>query len=213
MEIHISKADLQGYDKIKRLNIVNSVSGVKPANLIGTQSEKGQTNLAIFSSVVHIGSNPALLGMFSRPDAEIRRDTLENIKESGYYTINHVPTKLIENAHFTSAKFNSAESEFDKCQFTPFWQDEFQAPYVKESPLKIGLQFKSAIPIPINGTLLIIGAIQHIYLADNALAEDGQIDLSQLQTAGISGLNRYYELSFLQEFPYARPNQLPDFKK
>ena len=42
-------------DKIKRLNIVNSITGIKPGNLIATMSKENETNLAIFSSVVHLG--------------------------------------------------------------------------------------------------------------------------------------------------------------
>ena len=62
-----TKEDIAALDRISRLKIINSVTGVKPANLIGTINKRGITNLAVFSSVVHLGSNPALLGLISRP--------------------------------------------------------------------------------------------------------------------------------------------------
>lgn len=77
--MHLSKTDIENTPRIKRLNLINSITGIKPANLIETVSEEGISNLAIFSSVVHLGSRPALLGFVSRPSGEIRRHTHENI--------------------------------------------------------------------------------------------------------------------------------------
>ena len=65
--------------------LLNKVSGVKPGNLIGTRSESGINNLAVFNSVVHIGANPPYLGFILRPTT-VERHTYENIKETGYYT-------------------------------------------------------------------------------------------------------------------------------
>ena len=102
---YFTKNDILEMDKIKRLNIVNSITGIKPGNLIATMSKENKTNLAIFSSVVHLGSNPALLGFILRPQEKVRRDTYNNILESGSYTINHLPNNLTKNGHYTSAKF------------------------------------------------------------------------------------------------------------
>jgi flavin reductase (DIM6/NTAB) family NADH-FMN oxidoreductase RutF len=62
--MYLNKEDILKAERIFRLNLINSITGVKPANLIGTQSKEGNSNLAIFSSVVHMGSNPALVGFF-----------------------------------------------------------------------------------------------------------------------------------------------------
>ena len=55
---------IEKLEKIYRVNLMNSCSGYKSANLIGTISNNGQYNLAVFSSIVHLGSNPPLLGFF-----------------------------------------------------------------------------------------------------------------------------------------------------
>ena len=52
--------DIKNLDKVYRLNLINSITGIKPANLIATRSKNGVDNVAIFSSVVHLGSNPAI---------------------------------------------------------------------------------------------------------------------------------------------------------
>ena len=152
-----NEQDFTKLDRIKRLNIVNSLSGVRSATLIGSISNIGLTNLAIFNSVMHIGSNPPLLGFILRPETEVRRDTFSNILETNCFTINHVHQSFVQKAHYTSAKFEAEISEFEACSLTEQYIDGFRAPFVKESEVKIGLEFVEQIPIPINGTSLIIG--------------------------------------------------------
>jgi len=52
------RKEIEDLAKIYRLNLINSVTGYKSAHLVGTCSEMGNENLAVFSSVVHLGSNP-----------------------------------------------------------------------------------------------------------------------------------------------------------
>lgn len=212
-KMHFTKDAISKMERIKKINLINSITGIKPTNLIGTKSNRGESNLAIFSSVIHLGSNPPLIGFVSRPDAEVPRHTLQNIQENGFYTINHVPENYIKNAHYTSAKFPKEISEFEACNLTEQYQFHFQAPFVKESNLKIGLKFLQSIPIEINGTVLILGEIIHLVLPENSLDENYHLDLSQLKSTGISGLNTYYKFQKINQFPYARPENLPEFKR
>ncbi len=211
--MHLTKKDIEQTERIRRLNIINSVTGIKPANLIGTISNDGFPNVAIFSSVIHLGSNPALLGFVLRPQHEVPRDTYLNIKENGFYTINHVHLKHVKQAHFTSAKFKKEESEFEKCRFTEEYLFDFKAPFVAESQLKMGMKFLEEIPIPINQTILMVGSIEHLSIPDQCVGEDGHLDLSIIETAGIGGLNSYYQLKKTAQFPYARASELPGFSE
>jgi flavin reductase (DIM6/NTAB) family NADH-FMN oxidoreductase RutF len=210
--MHLTKDQIQQTSRIKRLNIINSITGVKPANLIGSISENGHSNLAIFSSVVHLGSNPALLGFILRPQHEVRRDTYDNIMQTKYYTINHIPSDYVENAHYTSAKFDKEDSEFERCKFTEEYLFDFDAPFVKESRVKIGLKLEEMLPIELNKCVMVIGSIHHLWVDDVAVEDDGQINLELLDDVGIGGLNSYYQLKRITQFPYARVNELPDFE-
>lgn len=211
--MHLSNNQIEQLDRIYRLNLINSITGIKPANLIGTKSKDGLANVAIFSSVVHLGSNPALIGMVFRPQAETKRDTYRNILETEIYTINHVPLTKTENAHFTSAKFDAEESEFERCGLTEEYLAEFPAPFVQESRIKLGMKLELMIPIEINGTILVIGRVEHLLVLDSVLSESGFIDLDKAESAGISGVNSYYKLEKVADYPYAKPNELPDFGK
>ena len=209
--MYFSKEDIENLSRVKRLNIINSITGIKPGNLIGSKSLEGHTNLAIFSSVVHLGSHPALIGFFLRPSTKIRRDTYENILETGSYTINHIDARIIEKAHYSSVKFSSYVSEFEKLKLTEQYINDFYAPYLLESKIKIGLSFVEEVDVKINSTKLIIGEIRHIYLPENIMSEEGYLNLEKSASVGIGGLNSYYNLNFNAEFPYARIENLPNF--
>lgn len=207
--MHFTTKDIQSLERVKRLNIINSISGIKPANLIGTISQSGQTNLAIFSSVFHLGSNPAIMGMICRPEGEVPRHTLENIKNSEEYTINAIPKSLIINAHYTSAKFDRDISEFDACNIEEEFIDSFDAPFVKESPIKMGLSLKELIPIKSNDTILIVGEVQHLIIKEDLISNEGYVNLDKADIVGIGGLNNYYTLEKVKTLPYARISQIP----
>jgi flavin reductase (DIM6/NTAB) family NADH-FMN oxidoreductase RutF len=211
MEIKSSK-EIQGMDRIKRLNLINSISGISPANLVGTISNDLTENLAIISSVVNIGSNPPLIGFILRPTKKTRRDTYENIFETNQFTINHIHSDMIQKSHYTSAKFKKNESEFKKCQLTPEYLNSFQAPYVKESYVKIGLNLEDIHLIKSNGCRLIVGCIEHIYVPENAIHKNGNIQLELLNSIGVGGLNTYYSLNKITQYSYARVED-PFFKK
>ena len=212
MMTFFSEEDIMQMPKVRRLNIINSITGIKPANLIGTTDERNHLNLAIFSSVVHLGSNPALIGFILRPQQKVRRHTYENILQNGYYTINHLPNHKTLEGHYTSAKFDKETSEFDVCHFTPEFQVDFPAPYVKESNLKMGLKHVESIPIKYNDTVMVVGKILQVHVAENTLNDEGYINLEEAKSVGISGLNTYYDLKKIDSYPYARPHETPDFK-
>lgn len=202
--MQLTRTDIDNLEKRTRINLINSITGIKPANLVGTADSNGTTNLAIFSSVVHLGSNPPLLAFVLRPNTEVSRHTYDNIKQTGCYTINHVHQSFLEKAHFTSAKFEKGVSEFAACGLTEEYVDGFRAPFVKESMIRIGLEFREEVFIPLNGTTMVIGEVMHILLPEEAKDEEGHLDLEGVQSAGISGLNSYYSFQKQAQFPYAK---------
>jgi flavin reductase (DIM6/NTAB) family NADH-FMN oxidoreductase RutF len=201
--LHFNKEDLKGLERFYRANLINSASGFKPANLIGTVSDTGVTNLAIFSSVVHLGADPALLAFVQRPLGESGH-TYYNIKKNGFYTINHIHRSFAPKAHFSSAKFPDNVSEFEACHLQEEWLASFPAPFVRESRIKIGMRFVQEIPIALNNTILIIGEIEHLLIDQTVLMPDGRMALETVEDVCISGLDTYYVAQPLVSLPYAK---------
>ncbi|MFD2787352.1 flavin reductase family protein [Hymenobacter rubripertinctus] len=209
---HFTADDIRQFGKVYRLNLINAITGFKPVNLLGTVGAAGQSNLAVISSVVHLGSNPPLLGLVMRPPS-VERHSYDNIRAGGTYTLNHVHAGIARAAHLTSANFPREVSEFAATGLTEQYLDDFPAPYVRESRLKIGLQLVQQVPIEANGTVLLIGQVAHLYLPDasGVLRTDGSLDLTAAGTVALSGLDTYYEARPVARYGYARPHQpLPE---
>lgn len=192
----------------QRARFINSLSGFKSANLIGTQDAEGQTNLAIFSSVVHLGASPALVGFIMRPNNNDRH-TLDNIINSKHYTINQVSAEFYEKAHQTSARYSRDQSEFGQTGLSTFYLESINAPFVKESRLKYAVTLKEILPISLNNTQFVIGEITDVICEQEAINPDGYIELQSLQTVSISGLDSYHTSQRLSRLSYAKPNILP----
>lgn len=202
--IYFNTNDFENFHHLYRINLINSCSGYKSANLIGTKSSKGVSNVAIFSSVTHIGSNPPLLGFFLRPTTVIR-NTYENIKETGYFTINHIEASFIEEAHHTSAKYDKSISEFDMTNLESEFKNDFFAPFVKQSPIQLAMSYVEEYAIKANDTILVIGKIEELFIKDGLLQDDGFIDLSSGNVASINGLDGYTIPKLSTRQPYQRP--------
>ncbi len=208
---HFYANDIKKLERFYRVNLINSATGYKAANLIGTYSEKGIANLALFSSVIHLGSNPALIGLIQRPPGPLSH-TYKNIKKNYYYSINHIHENFIENAHYTSAKFDNNTSEFDLCKLGTELIEGFNAPFVKESSVQIGMKFIKEIPIELNGTILIIGKVEHLVIKKDSILEDGNIDLNRLASVCTSGQSTYHKALKLKSLPYAKADMIPKLK-
>lgn len=205
---HYNKDDLTKMDQRYRVQLINSLSGFKSANLIGTSNLAGQHNLAIFSSVFHLGASPALVGFIMRPDS-VARHTLDNIQQTKTYTINQISGSFWREAHQTSARYLEQESEFEQVGLTPELHQCTRAPFVKESRLKYALLLKDIMPIPLNGTQLVIGEITDVICESNVIKTDGYIDIESLDTVALSGLDSYHSTNRLSRVSYAKTDSHP----
>ena len=160
---YLNTTDLGHMPSRKRAHLINSCTGYKSANLLGTKSKNGETNLAIFNSVIHIGSNPPMLGFILRP-LTVKRDTYKNFKETGFFTVN-------------------------------------------QGSIKLGCRYINEYKIEESNCLLIIGAIEHIYLSDDILEEDGYVNLDKANTVAIVGLDGYALPKLLNRFNYSKPDE------
>ncbi|WP_117884664.1 flavin reductase family protein [Aureibaculum luteum] len=201
---YFSKTDLDSLHHLYRINLINSCTGYKSANLIGTKSVDNLENLAVFSSVTHMGSHPPLLGVFFRP-ATVARNTYENIKSTGVYTINHINEEVIEDAHHTSAKYDKLISEFEKTDLKPEYLNDFSAPFVESAPVKLAMKFVEEYEIKCNGIILVIGEIIDLHIQDEMLENDGFINLTLGKVAAINGLDGYAIPQLKKRLDYQRP--------
>lgn len=199
--------DIRQLSRIPRMNLINSISGFKSANLIGTQDTNGIGNLAIFSSAVHLGADPPLMGFVFRPieqDMKTTRHTYFNIKNTGFFTLNYVNPSIIEAAHQSSASYPDGISEFDALGLTPHFSESIRAPYVAESLVKVGLSYVEEYFIEANRTIFMVARIEEIHVADGILDENLNFDMQAAQAVAVTGLDTYHSAAQIARLPYAR---------
>lgn len=199
-------SDIQDLDKISRLNLINSCTGYKSANLIATQSIEGNLNVAVFSSITHLGSDPAMLGFILRPTT-VPRDTYKNIRETGYFTVNHITENMIQAAHHSSASYDEGVSEFDKSGLAPEFLEPISTPFVKGSPVRLLCKYLNEYPIHENGTIHIIASIEKIICDEEVVEKDHWLRLDKGNVVAINGLDGYALPKLLDRFEYARPDK------
>jgi flavin reductase (DIM6/NTAB) family NADH-FMN oxidoreductase RutF len=204
---HINLQQLSMKPDRYQTHLINSLSGFKSANLIGTVDDQGQANLAIFSSVTHIGASPALVGLIIRPHS-VARHTLENIKQIKQYTINQVSEAFYIQAHQTSARSLREYNEFKETGLTEYYIEGILAPFVKQSQLKYALTLREIIPISINNTQLVIGEVTDVICVEQAIKSDGYIDVESLNTVSVSGLDSYHLSTRLSRLSYAKTGRI-----
>ncbi|NAY92488.1 flavin oxidoreductase [Muricauda sp. JGD-17] len=203
---YFTKADLEHLPSRQRSHLINSISGYKSAHLIGSSSLSGSTNLAVFNSVFHLGSSPALLGFILRP-LTVERHTYDNLKATSSYTLNAITKEMYREAHHTSAKYPVNISEFSITSFEETYKDGFSTPYVKQSPVQIGCRYVNEYTIKENGCIMVVGAVEHIYVASELLHQDHWVHLDRANIMSIIGLDGYALPKILDRLEYARPNQ------
>lgn len=197
---HFSLPDIKSWERFYRANFINCLTGFKFATI----NANGQPNLAVFSSIVHLGSDPALVGYINRPKAAAPH-TLGNIETTGIYTINHIQSSFIDKAHTTSAKFDAAINEFEETGLTPVYRNGITAPFVQESNIQYALKLVEVVPIKHNNTFLVIGSITDIFIDATAVKEDGFLAIEEAGSVASLGADGYYATERLARFAYAKP--------
>ena len=192
-----NESQISNLDRTFKINLINSITGLKPANLIGT-TDKNTDNVAIFSSVLHLGSSPALIGFMIRPQYKRKTDTYLNLLENPYFTINSIEREYIDKAHKSSGKYPKDISEFDKLNIEKVYIDDYKAPFVKDSLIKIGLHKVEEIKL-LNRCRLIVGKVELVVINNNILESDGNIDFSKSTTTCISGCQNYYNVNLTKQ--------------
>jgi flavin reductase (DIM6/NTAB) family NADH-FMN oxidoreductase RutF len=199
----LNRSEIEQLNRIERLNLVNSCTGYKSANLLASISKDGQTNVAVFSSVTHLGSDPALVGFILRPTT-VPRHTYQNIKETDYFSINHIALEQFEDAHHTSASYPLEVSEFEKTDLEPVFYEGCSVPFVKGSPVQLLCKYVNEYLIAENGCIHIIASIEAIYFEEKLLSDDKWLQLDKGNIVAINGLDGYALPKLMNRLPYAR---------
>ena len=198
-----TREDLERWPSRKRARTVNSLSGFKSATLVGSADPAGVHNLSVVSSVVHLGSSPAQMGMVLRPPGDDAH-TYKNLKATGQCTFNHIGVSWVAQAHQCSARYPAEESEFEAVGLTPCGgEGPWNARAGSEASVRMGLKIAEDMVLP-NRCHFMVLDVQWVEVDERTVAEDGYVDLGRAGTTAISGLDGYHDTTHLGRLSYAK---------
>ncbi len=161
----------------------------RPIAWVATQDQNGVRNLAPFSFFNGVSSNPPSLSVsvsYNRGREDGRKDTLQNILDTGEFVVNVVTEQTGLAMVETAMDHPPDVDEFSIANLTPAPSKTVRPPRVAESPACFECVLHDHIQVgegPGSSTL-VIGIIKHIYVHDDMLNEDGEVVIDRLKIIG-----------------------------
>lgn len=185
----------------------NAIIAPRPIGWVSTKSKTGVLNLAPYSFFNALNYTPPIIG-FSCVGS--KKDSLNNVQETGEFCWNLVSEDLVEAMNVTSKPLAPHESEFDASGLETVHSEIVSVPRVKASKVSMEckltdiVQLKDACGKKVN-SWLVMGEVVGVHI-DKSLLENGVYNT--LKGAPVSrggGQGDYYTISEKNYFKMLRP--------
>lgn len=194
-----SVSELDGRDGYK---LTTGLIVPRPIGWIGTISGAGVPNLAPYSFFNAVSGDPPTF-VFS-PGRSSRKDTLDNVRAVGEFTINIVSAEVVEAMNASSASFAADVDEFAECGVTAVPSTSIRPPLVGECKANIECIVTQIVDVghPEHGNALVVGEAVEFHVADELLVGT-RVDQAALRAIGRHAGNTYSHATDL--FDLIRP--------
>ena len=185
----------------------------RPIGWISTVSRDGICNLAPYSFFNAVSERPPYVAFASVG----RKDSLENIEQTGEFVCSLATWDLREHMNLSSASVPYGVDEFPIAGLTATPSQMVKPPRVKESPAALECRLWQTIQLPAAepggkmGNILVIGQVVGIYI-DDACLKDGLVDTGRIKPISRLGYMDYDVVTPETLFTIHRPNVDADGK-
>ncbi len=184
----------------------NAIVAPRPIGWVSTRSASGMLNLAPYSFFNAFNYIPPIVGFSSIS----RKDSLNNVEQTGEFVWNLVTKPLAEAMNQTCAAVPPDVNEFELAHLTPVASRIVDVPRVAESPVAFEckvtqiMQLKSATGADVP-TWLVLGEVVGVHI-ERRMLKDGVYDTAHAQhiTRG-GGPGDYFSIGPEQLFQMYRP--------
>ncbi|AQZ52773.1 flavin reductase family protein [Martelella mediterranea] len=166
----------------------------RPIGWIGSRGRDGKDNLAPYSFFNAVSSAPPVV-MFS---SDTVKDSFTNIEETGVFTASLVSRDLAEQMNITSASLPRGESEFEAAGLTAVNGQLVDAAFVGEAYAALECRVTRMMAAPTldrfpTESRLVFGQVVGIHIRDEAIGENGLLDMARIRPVGRMGYLDYAE--------------------
>jgi flavin reductase (DIM6/NTAB) family NADH-FMN oxidoreductase RutF len=178
----------------------------RPIAFVSSLSPDGVRNLAPFSFFTAVSANPPVIcfsPMIRGRDGS-RKDTLNNIEQTGEFVVNIVSEDFATKMNITSAEYEPHVDEFTESGLTAVPSELVKPPRVGESKVQMEcrlVQIVHVSPKPLGGSL-VLGEVLRFHIADEIFS-NYKVDPDKLGAIGRMGGPTYVRVT--DRFDMERP--------
>lgn len=182
----------------------------RPIGWISTVSKDGVYNVAPYSFFNAMGSDPPHVAFSSGWHADGRKDSAQNIFDTGEFVANLVHEGVVEKMNLTATVLPAEVDEFEFAGLTAVSSEKIAAPRVKESLVNFECKLVHHYQLEGargNGNIIFIGRIVMMHIDDTILLDNYKIDIAAFRPVGrLAGAHysRTNDLFALERLPPQR---------
>lgn len=187
-------------------NPFNAIVSPRPIGWISTRDVQGRNNLApysFFNAVAYVPPQVMFASTSSKPDQVDTKDSVANIRETGFFCVNIVEYGMRDVMNASSAALPKDDDEFIAAGVTPAECEEIDCARVTGTPASLECRMTQIIKIEGEHNFVVFGEVVGVHIRGNTLV-DGRFDVSSFQPLSRLGYHDYSRVTEL--FELVRPD-------
>jgi len=176
----------------------------RPIGWISTLGVDGVPNLAPYSQFTNLTFDPPYVALsINQRYSQKRKDTTENIEQTGEFVYNMVTYELREAMNITASDFPPSVDEFEAAGLEKAPSRIVKPWRVAASPIQFECKYVQTIRLPGYGRVgtadIIIGKVVGIHIKDEFIMPDGKIDIVRIRPLARLGYSDYTSVEYAFE--------------
>lgn len=172
----------------------------RPIAWVSTRAEDGTPNLAPFSFYNVVSVDPPVLMFAPVGVGEERKDTAQNVIDTGELVVHAVTRDLAEAMNETSATLAPGQDEFEHAGLEKADCEVVDVPRVERA--KVAFECSLYEVVEVGDSTMVLAEVEYAHADDDVLT-DGEIDVTKLDAVG--RLSGSYYASTDSRFSMERP--------
>lgn len=182
----------------------------RPIGWLSTISADGVPNLAPYSQFTNLTFDPPyVLVSINQGNESKRKDTTENIEQTGEFVYNMVTYDLRDAMNITATGFAPDVDEFEAAGLTKAPSRLVKPFRVAESPIQFECRYVQTLRLPGEGRVgtadIIIGKVIGVHIKDEFIGEGGKIDMVKIRPLARMGYSDYTYVDKVFEIKIGKP--------
>ena len=179
----------------------------RPIAFVTSQDKEGRINAAPFSFFNGVNTKPPMVMLSTGRKNGVRKDTAQNIIDTGEFVVHISELSMIEGINSTAAPIEREANELERTDFKTIPSDVVNVPAVEGARIRFECKLDRVIELGDDqaGSDLILGEVVRYHISDDVYIDPHKIDVQALHPVGRLAGKNYVKLG--EEFVLDRPTE------